>query len=314
MNQLHAFSLYRLGLAVALAIASSLFGANDSGGFGIGPGMVMVENIHPGDGEVDVNKTTGFSFEVQNGTTDNHIFTISARPALGMISSWEIGYESIPDAKWLRLDKTEIEVAAKSTGKVNLFINIPGKPEYFNRKWMAVVACSPGKSDGKGSSVGLIVASRVQIETSSKDDADPATACDMCMVPSSWMMSDARPGDSWRKVFKLRNNTKEEHTYALKSISDLEKDPSRHDRYFGQGFTKLDKETWAEPKDKNFTLKPGEVKELTVMEKVSKNAEPGKRYEDLLFIQDEKGGANFIRLRTELPPVTASKDDEKKIP
>ena len=132
----------------------------------------MIEKyIRPGEGEVDVSKTSGFTFSVENGTSEAHTFSVTTRTAKATLSSWEMGYESIPDLSWLRLDKSEVEVPAKSSGKVNLFINVPNKPEFFNRKWMAVVACTPGKTDPKGSSVGLIVASRVQIETAPKDDS-----------------------------------------------------------------------------------------------------------------------------------------------
>jgi hypothetical protein len=130
--------------AVTFMVTASMLRAEEkpTGGFGIGPGMVMVENIRPGEGEVDVNKTTGFSFEVENGTTEKHVFSVFARPAKGMISSWEMGYESIPDVSWLRLDKSEVEVPANSRVKVNLFIKVPDKKELYNRKFMAVVGCS----------------------------------------------------------------------------------------------------------------------------------------------------------------------------
>src|SRR4029077_1006902 len=109
------------------------------------------------------------------------------------------GYESIPDTSMLRLDKKELDVDAKSKGIVKLFITVPDKPENYNRKWMAVVACAPGAATTSGSSVGLMVASRVQIETTCKDTVDGANAGDVALIPSSWMMSDAKPGDSWAK-------------------------------------------------------------------------------------------------------------------
>jgi hypothetical protein len=129
------------------------------------------------------------------------------------------------------------------------------------------------------------------------------------------MMSDARPGDSWAKKFKIRNNTKEEHTYTLKQLGDVEKDEARHARYFGKGFEKVIKETWVSASDKTFTLKSGDTKEVRVMVNVGATAVPGKMYEELVFIQDEKGHNEFIRLRTELaPPAAADADAGKKTP
>lgn len=293
---------------VGASVSALLAGEPAAGGFGIGPGMAMVENIKPGAAEVNVADANGFSFEVENGTAEKHVFTVSVRTAKSTISSWETGYENIPDTSALRLDTKEIEVDAKSKGNVKLFIKVPDKPENYNRKWMACVVVSPGASTTTGSSVGLMVASRVQIETTPKDDVDGAGAGDVALIPSSWMMSDARPGDSWAKKFKIRNNTKEEHTYTVKHLSDVEKDEARHARYFGKGFEKIDKESWVTSSDASFTLKPGEIKELRLMVKVAANAAPGKMYEELVFLQDEKGHNEFLRLRTELaPPATAGK-------
>jgi hypothetical protein len=302
-------------LAVAVATATVLYAGEPSGGFGIGPGMVLVENIKPGDGEIDLAGKTGFTFEVVNDTNEKQVFNVTSRTAKSTVSSWELGYESIPDPTWLILEKKEIEVDAKSKGKVKMTLKVPDKPEYYNRKWMGIVACAPGaaKTDG-GSSVGLVVASRVQIETLSRDDVEP-TGGDLGLVPASWMMSDAKAGDSWRKVFKIRNNTKDEHVYTVKRIDEVEKDAGRHARYYGQNFIAVEKEPWGAVKDadKTFTLKAGETKVLSVMTTVGKDAKAGKFYEELLFLQDDKGGVNFVRLRTETAgPAAANADDGKK--
>ena len=292
--------------ALSMALLPFPLCGAESGGFGIGPGMVMVQNIKPGAGEIDASGGAGFTFEVENGTASPQFFTLSTRTAKSTMSSWEMGYENLTELSWLRLDKTEMELAAKSKGPLKFFVNIPDKPEFYNRKWMAVVACSPGKATKGASSVGLIVAARIQIETIAKDDTDGANAGDTALIPSSWMMSDARPGDSWRKVFKIRNNTKDVHTYTLKHIEDLEPDAKKYDRYFGMEFTKILKESWVTAGDQSFTLKPGEVKDLKLSVSVSKTAVPGKLYEELVFLQDEKKNINFLRLRTELLAATAA--------
>jgi hypothetical protein len=311
------FHLACLWMVVAAATTTVLSAGEASGGFGIGPGMVLIENIKPGDGDVDVAGKTGFTFEVLNDTNEKQLFNVSSRMPKTTISSWELGYESVSDPSWLILDKKEIEVAAKSKGNVKMTLKVPDKAEYYNRKWMGIVACAPGaaKIEG-GSSVGLVVASRVQIETLSRDDVEPAGG-DIGLAPSSWMMSDAKSGDSWRKVFKIRNNTKEDHTYMLKRIGDVEKDEKRHARYYGQNFIAVEKDFWGAIKDadKPFALKPGETKELSVMVSCCKDAQPNKFYEELLFIQDEKANTNFIRIRTETNgPTAANADDGKKTP
>src|SRR5262249_20233805 len=155
--------------ACSLLAMARICAGETSTGFGIGPGMAMVEGIKPGGGEVDVAAASGLTFEIENGTNEKHTFSIMVRSAKATVSNWELGYESISDTSWLRLDKKEIELDAKSKGTAKLYINIPDKPENYNRKWMAVVACAPGDKAATGSSVGLMVASRVQIETTPKD-------------------------------------------------------------------------------------------------------------------------------------------------
>jgi hypothetical protein len=276
------------------------------GGFGIGPGMVLVESIRPGEPEINVAGEAGYTFEVFNGTAEKRVFSITTSKASAKISHWENGYEDIPNGSWLRVDKSEIELLPNSKGQIKLFLKVPNAPENFNRKWMAVVACAPGRAATTGSSVGFVVASRVQIETAPLIDATGEKAGNLALTPSQWMMSDARPGDSWRKAVKIRNNTKDEHTYSLKSIEEVEKDAAKHDRYFGKDFEKVIKDSWVTPSDKTFTLKPGEVKELKLTVKVAATAQPGKRYEELVFLQDDKGHVDFIRLRTEVASPAAA--------
>lgn len=305
MNAMRGKSLIPTAACLAALVAASVLPAADEGGekgggFGIGPGMVMVEQVQPGADEFDVEAKTGVVFEVANGTDKEQHFTVSARTAKSCLGSWEMGYDDIPDVAWLRLDKTELDVPANSRAKVKLYLKIPDQPEHYNRKWMAVVACSPGKPAKGGSSVGLMVAARVQIETVVKVDASGKHEGPMGLTPSGWMVSEAPVGGIWAKTVKVRNNTKDEHTYTVKRIADLEKNPAKFDRYHGNGFVAVTKESWTKAGEESFTVKPGEEHPLRVTVTVPASAEGGKRYEELVFLQDDKGAVGFFRLRTEV--------------
>lgn len=59
--------------------------------------------------------------------------------------------------------------------------------------------------------------------------------------------------------------------------------------------------------DASFGLKPGELKELKIKVSVPKNAEAGKRYEELIFLKDETGAFEFIRVRIALRAAVKNK-------
>src|SRR5258708_4254319 len=105
--------LFSIMAAVAISTAAFVSAGEPSGGFGIGPGMILVENVVPGDGVSVGNAAGGVGFEVSNGTAQPQIFTLAALKPRDAIGKWEMGYEEIPDASWLSLDKTEVEVPAK---------------------------------------------------------------------------------------------------------------------------------------------------------------------------------------------------------
>jgi hypothetical protein len=293
-NRIHVRGLL-LTITLAVCCAPSGFAADEKGGgFGIGPGMFMVENLKPGGAEVDIFNGTATAFEVYNGTDQKHIFTLYVAKPPSVIGAWETGYDPIPDPAWCRLEKTELEVPPKTDVKVRMFIKIPDKVEYYNKKWMACVVCSPGKPD-KGA-VGLQVATRVQIETLPLDKEEALAGAEIGLSPSTVAMWDTPPTGAWQARIRIRNNTKEEHTYALKSLKEIEPKTEKHDRYYGSGFIAV-KESWLGLDEKSFALKPGQTKDLVFNVTLGK-VEAGKRYEELLFVQDEKGATQFARIRT----------------
>ena len=313
-NAISLFSASAAVIAIALAIlatASSSYGVEQPGGFGLGPGIVLAENIRPGAEEADLTKAMGDPFTVYNGTDEEHIFRVWVAKPTTAISEWEHGYDEIPDAAWCRLDQKEIKIARKSDAKVNLFIKVPDKPEYYNRKWVVLVMASPSGGGGPGV-VGLQIASRVLIETAAKETADGVTADPLSVVPSAIDLAGLPAEFEARQFVTVRNNSKEEHTYTSKRINDLEKDKTKHARYFGKGNTPVVDPSWVKVADNSFTLKPNEAKKLVVSFTIPKTAAADKKYEELVFFQDDKGHEEFVRLRTELASVSANADDGKK--
>lgn len=295
-----------LGAVLMLVVVASGMcpGVEDSG-FGIGPGMMLVENLQPGAQEVDVFGKTDMGFTVHNGTNKPQVFAVASIKPRSAISKWEMGYEEIPDAAWCRMEKNEVELPAHTDGKVRMFVTVPDKPEYYNRKWMALIVCRPGKA-GTGA-VGLQVGARVQLETLANPDAAGVVPGAAGLVPSVIRL-EAKAGENAKGAVKIRNNTDKELQYTVLSLNEAEKDPAKHARYFGGGCVKVIEPSWLKAEDSSFSLKPGKKKELKVKVAVPKNAEQGKTYENLLFLKDGSAGFEFVRVRTAVSAAAKDKD------
>lgn len=279
---------------VAVAVCR---GEEIGSGFGLGPGMLLIENVKPGGEKVEAT-TMETGLFVYNGTEAKQLFSVSVLKATQAIGTWELGYTDLPDASWLEVDKQEVEVPAKSKAPIKLFVKVPNKPEYFNKKWMAVAVCSPGKK--QPGVVGLQVATRLQIETLADPMIDvKAYEKSVALVPSICEMPESQPGTDWRVLCKVVNNTADEKTYTIKHLDDVEKDSGKHARYFCIGCEHVISPAWITDSG-TFTVKPGEVHPLNLKVNIPASAVRGKHYEELVLLQDEKGKVEFIRARTEI--------------
>jgi hypothetical protein len=220
------------------------------------------------------------------------------RPRAGGVLRWEKGYEEIPEALWCRLDKTELDVPAKNVGIVKLFINVPDKPQNYNRKWMAVVVCAPKPRDQKGGTtgVGMQIASRVGIETLPKADASGEDAGALALAPSVLAYDGCIPGETFPVAVKIRNNDKAEHKYVAQRLDQAEDDAEKQSRYFRGGTKPIIKDSWIVPLEA-FALGSGQTKELKLSISIPKDVLPEQTYEEILFLKDDAERYEFIRLR-----------------
>lgn len=284
---------------LALAIAGvATFSISAQASLAISPGLIASRDVTPGAPEVDLmgNSTTSFLIHNTSDTAQGYSILVE-KPSGG---GWELGYEAIPDISWLRTEPAVIDVAPKSVGKFKVFIKVPAKPEYYNRKWMAYAIVTPGKEAAKtGNPIGLRVACRLQIETVNNASSDGVNAGNLSIVPSE-ISANADAGVSFDQTVKVRNNTDAEHTYTIKGIKAAEAEGEKHPRYYGPGFEMVKDSSWVEAKQ-TFTLKPNETLELKLKVQIPAATPVGKKYEELLFFFDEKGCKNFLRIRTEIP-------------
>jgi hypothetical protein len=275
----------------------------------MGPGMIMLQDVPLGR-EVNLRKLGGLLFTVYNRSDQAQDYTLFCkRPGQGGLATWEKGYEEIPNAAWCYLEETSVTVPAKSEKQVGLIVNIPDEPENWNRKFMLAVILTSGKNDG--TSIGLAVACRVQIETAVRDQLAGASAAGGFALAPGTITVKARPGEAVSGVAQVRNDTGKRLEARIERLPEVYADPLKHPRYLSNGFQAHPGDAWLAPAQAGFALDPGAVLALTFSGKVPADAVPGKPFEELAFITatlpDGKALMTFLRLHVELPAADAAK-------
>jgi len=292
-----------LSLVVAAITATTFIfaGEPDDGpderpksGFGIGPGMLVAGNIPVGK-EV----APGVEFEIHNyGKTPLALTIRALKPIEAGLATWEKGYEPIPDKAWCKLEKEKVEAAPESITKVKAIFNFPDDPKLSNRKFMVGVALERDTSGNKGGAgISLRMVSRLGIETVAREDVDGAGASAVSFIPSILRNNAAKSGQQYLTTLKIRNNREEAVTLTPKTLSEVEADKEKYDRYFGFGRKAVIEESWIKKPDA-IALQPGETKTIQLQVHVPPGAKGDKVFEELLFLEDEKKRLEFVRVRT----------------
>lgn len=266
----------------------------------MGPGMIMVQNIPPGQ-EVDLHKLGGTMFTIVNRSDKDQDYNLTCQqPITGGVPEWEKGYEEISDPAWCRVEESVFTVPAHGEKKVGLIIHIPDLPELYNRKFMLAVVLKGGRQ--LGTSVGLAVACRVQIETAINDHLDSSTAAPLAVVPGTITVS-GKPGAAVSGSVLVRNNTSGRFDATVVRLPQVYEDPIKHPRYYSNGF-EPQKEPWLAPQSAAFPLDACGGTLLSFSGAIPATAEVGKKYEELAFVRattaDGKELMTFVRLHCQV--------------
>jgi hypothetical protein len=298
----------------SLALLLGVMGATlplctEAAGMAFGPPLLLLQHLPLGK-ELDFKKTAGLVFTVYNRGKEPLVCSVTCgKPSAAGLTEWEVGYEELPDAAWAHLDKTELTIAPESQENVSLFVTIPEKPEHYNRRWLLAVTAAPKNASQTG--VGLALAARVQLETlpAPAETDKPGAAGALSAAPALLLIEDVSPGESRTVSFLLRNNTTEELNFSVRRIREYFPPSENEDerqkalrlekplRYFGRDVVPLLDHSWAHLQSVR-ALKPGESQAPAVSIVVPANAEPGKMYEELLFLDGGAGRLTFVRIRT----------------
>jgi hypothetical protein len=272
----------------------------------MGPGMFMLQDVPLGR-EVNLRKIGGLLFTVYNRSDQAQDYTLSCRrPSQGGLAAWEKGYDEIPNAAWCYLEETTVTVPPKSEKQVGLIVNIPDEPENWNRKFMLAVILSSGKNDG--TSIGLAVACRVQIETAVREQLAGGATGGLSLAPGTITVR-GRPGQAFSGLTQVRNDTGKRIEAQIQRLPEIYVDPVKHPRYLSNGFQAHPGEAWLAPDKPAFALDAGGVQTLAFNGTVPADAKPGQAYEELAFITanaaEGKTVMTFLRVHVELSPTAA---------
>lgn len=277
----------------------------------LGPALFSVQRIPPGKA-VDIAALGGPRFTIPNKGKQEQTYTLTCQsPSPSALAGWERGYEAIPDASWCTLESEEITVPAGGEKQIGMTINIPDRPENYNRKWLVGVVLKPGGKKGIG--VGLAVAARVQIETTVSSDAGHWGG-PLALLPGLVALS-GRPGETVHGSTRLRNTGAKEMPCRFDRLVNLYPDPYKHPRYTSNGWKGIVTETWLEDLGAPFTLAPAAERSIDLVGHIPKDAAAGTRWEELVFIRSldpavpeaerlDKEVLTFLRVQFTVSPPT----------
>jgi hypothetical protein len=279
-------------LIVLIVLLLAIYRTVDAASLKVSPARFIVHNVEPGR-LYDIHKETGVRLTVYNDSDVSRTWSLSThRPSER--GRWETGYGEIPDARWCWFDRDEITVEPNSKAYAKLYLKIPDEEKYYNQHW--VVTLNVGGKPGRG--IALAVDIRVQIETKSKVGLKTKPYGRLGLEPSMIRFEDMVPGTSQKSRVLLYNNDDKEHSYTITSL--FEKDATKWKPYLTQFYSVIPDTSWIRRPEDKIKIKPGKHAVLNLELRIpADDANFGKKWEDMLLIQPEKGLAGFVRVQVE---------------
>lgn len=253
--------IHRLALLLILAVATSRAGE----GMGIGPALVLIDDVRPG-AVIDLG-AKGLRYLVQNQGAVERVFALEiATPQAYSLKAFEAGYEPLPDASWLTLEHTTLTAPPRDTASSGLTLRIPDAPEHWNRHYVVYIEAGAGEKVALGAT--LRVRARLLIETAVRDDdAAPATSLiavtpgRVTMAPSG--VSGVAAAGGWQGEATVRNQGPAA-TFDVLTLAELYPGAlaDRHPRYFPGHVAALADDGKVTVAVREFTLATGESQVL----------------------------------------------------
>jgi hypothetical protein len=153
----------------------------------LGPSLTMIQGVLPGR-----PAEPGLAYHLENRGTSPLTLSLAVQaPQHAGTSTWELGYEPVPDPAWFAISPAVVELAAGESRDATLTWTLPAGAEFLNRRFAVCVVMRPGDQAAVGA--GLALAARVQFETASNPSADAGAKAALATIPSA-VAVDLAPG------------------------------------------------------------------------------------------------------------------------
>lgn len=281
-------------LFLLLLLGGNLFPAS----LKVSPAGFIIHDITPGK-TYNLYEKTKLKLSIYNDDDITHTYTLSVRKP-SEVGRWEKGYLEIPDPSWCWFEKKEITIGPRKVGYGNLFIKIPPKEEYYNQHWVATLGImgKPERSMG----IGLGIYIRVQIETESKADIEVKPDGVIAFKPSIVRFENIHSSNTQKRRVMVYNNDEETHTYTITSL--LHRKETNVKTYLTRSYQVIPNPGWIVLDKDRLKIKPNGSSVLSLELNVPDEQEyHGKRWEEILLFEPDRGAPGFIRVQIETEKV-----------
>ncbi len=130
-------------LLMVLALPSVCFGI----GLEVDPGEINIQNVPLGQ-KAAVSALGGerMKLRIKNKGASAYTYTIDILRTAQTTATFNAGYTDIPDTAWIFPESKEVEVPGNSVKDVELYLQIPKKKGYYNKKYQAVIEVKSKKN------------------------------------------------------------------------------------------------------------------------------------------------------------------------
>ncbi len=129
---------------IALVLPGMSFGM----GLEVDPGEINIQNVALGQ-KVAVSALGGelMKLRIKNKGPAAYTYTIDILRSSQTTAPLNAGYTDIPDTSWIFPQSKEVEVPGNSAKDVELYLQIPKKKEFYNKKYQAVIEVKNKKNN-----------------------------------------------------------------------------------------------------------------------------------------------------------------------
>jgi hypothetical protein len=117
--------------------------------FEVKPRVITAKKVKLG-GKVEVSKNSGTAWRVTNLNAKKCAFTVKGLSAKEAAIKQKEGYEDCPDPSFLSFDRERFSLSPRAARDVRIYLNIPDKQEYRNKKYLFVILTAAGEDTRSG--------------------------------------------------------------------------------------------------------------------------------------------------------------------